>query len=272
MRLILSVCLLIYAAYGWAEQGRHLDTQQRDIHRSVVESGAFSDKRATTKSIADKTMKVSVVSSEWPLYVYLSQGGDPGGYAYDITQQVMQHSGLHYDYQILPWSRVYRMAQSVPNVLISGIARTPLREHLFNWIAPLTKPNQVYFYRLKSRSIAIERLEDFKAYTVATERDTYHHQFLQQEGLMARALITSYRDKLMKLLLSQRVDFVLLDEAGFNNLVEKEALDHDLFVGVYLALSVSEYLAFSKGSSPELMDKVKESYQTLKLQGKFMLR
>lgn len=250
MRLILSICLLIYAAYGWGEVGNNHHAGRTDTDASV---------------------EVNIVSSEWPPYVYLAEGGRPAGYAYDITLQVMAKSGLQYDFQVLPWSRVYRLGQSFPNVLISGIGRTPLREALFHWIAPLTKPNRVHFYRLKSRSISIDQLGQLKDYALAAERDTYYHQFLQQNGLDKGALVVSYRNKLLKLLLSKRVDFVLMDEVGFRQLVENDGLDPALFAPEYQAMVVAEYLAFSKGSSPEVMERVRRAYGALEQKGELTL-
>ncbi len=75
-------------------------------------------------------------------------------------------------------------------------------------------------------------------------------------------------DQLLKMSYKKRNPFFLLDEARMTKIADQLKLDPSLFEKALFAFNVTDNMAFSKNTSPELVKKVRDAYQALVKDGK----
>ncbi len=210
---------------------------------------------------------VEVVSSDWKPYVYEEKGVIKGS-AYKIIKDVLDRAGVRFNYRILPWARAYRNGLDKENYLIGGLGRTPKRETLFHWIGPVTAGADIFFYKLKSNPVKIIDVDEAKNYSIGAERNSYYHDFLLQNEFDVNNISpVTYPDQLIRMLVSNRIPFILLDERRFLKLAEELSLDPALFDKALFAFNVTDNLAFSKKTSLELVKRLRDAYQKLVNEG-----
>lgn len=211
---------------------------------------------------------IDVSSSDWRPYVY-KEDDVIKGLAYDVAIEVLGRAGVSFRYQILPWARVYRYGLTRKNYLIVGIGRTTEREDLFHWIGLVNKGVDIFFYKLKSNPIKISSIEHAKQYTVAVERDSYYHDFLLLNGFdNDRMHLVMKPEQLLNMTKSNRLPLFLSSEMTFLKEAKKMKLDPSLFEKALFVFKGMDYMAFSKNTSPELVEKVRMAYQELVMEGK----
>ncbi|CAN7414038.1 transporter substrate-binding domain-containing protein [Pseudoduganella sp. LjRoot289] len=133
-------------------------------------------------SIAFGAERMLAVTEEFPPFNY-TENGKLAGYGVELAQAVLEGAGVDYAMASYPWARAYEMAQQQPNVLIFSMTRTPDREKLFHWIAPLAK-RRVYLYKLAARTdIKVQGMLDLRRYSIATNRGDVVHKQLKALGL-----------------------------------------------------------------------------------------
>src|SRR5471032_1633043 len=112
-----------------------------------------------------------------------TENGVVRGYTTDIARELLARAHIGYRLASYPWARAYQMAQRQPDVLIFSIVRTPEREKLFRWIAPVAK-RRVYIYKLaKRRDIDLHSPADLFKYMIASDRDDVSSAQLEGLGL-----------------------------------------------------------------------------------------
>lgn len=214
---------------------------------------------------------VALEISEWRPYIYM-EDNKPAGHAYEIVEAVFERADIAYDFQIKPWARVYSNGLKKRNYFIPGLGRTPKREDLFQWIAPLNKGVDVYFYKLKNNPVQINNLEEAKQHTIGVERGSYYHDFLEENFEEDKINHVSQPDQLLETLVNGRFNFILLEEARVLWVAEKLKIDPDLFEKSLFAFRVQDYLAASLNTDKELVRKLQKAYMELKEENLIDLR
>ncbi|WP_448550036.1 substrate-binding periplasmic protein [Thalassotalea fusca] len=161
---------------------------------------------------AGRQIHITVVTEDWPPLNYLNSDGEIAGNVTEKVVKILNHAGVDYDIQLLPWVRAYEMALAQPNVLIYTIYRTLERNNDFHWICPVAPSIQLHAFALASRKdLNIQTLEDLKAYKIGVSRNDYPVSFLTKHGFRENEhLDMSANNNInMKKLLSGRVDFVV---------------------------------------------------------------
>jgi len=213
---------------------------------------------------------VKVISSDWRPYVY-QENNQFKGSSYDILTQVFNQANLQFDLKIMPWARVYSYGLTKKNQLILGLGRTPQRENLFHWIGPVDKGVKAYFFRLKTNAINITKLDDVKNYRVGIQRRSYNHEFMIAHSFEKNLQLTVTPVQLIKMLIKNRLDLVLIPEKEMSEIIKNRQLDPNLVEKVFFAFKVVDYMAFSKTTSQTLIRKVTTAYQALNFEGKINL-
>ncbi len=221
---------------------------------------------------AEKTDQKYIVEAgctDWKPFAYMENGAIKGS-AYKIAKDVLEHADVSYKYKILPWARVYNKGLKEKNYLVGCLGRTPKRENMFHWVGPVTKGVDQFFYKLKSNPIHIESVEDAKPHGIAAERGSYYQDFLELNDFKKISLVTK-TEQLLMMLKNNRVSFVVLNESRFLKETEKQDINRDLFEKALFAFNVTDNLALSKSTDPELVKKLKGAYQELKKEGRISL-
>ena len=209
--------------------------------------------------------------SDWKPYCYKEENQIKGALV-DIARAVVDNAGFEYSFDVYPWKRVYQQGLKQSNFLILGLGRTAKREKLFNWIAPLKKPSEIYAYQHVDSDISLITNDDLRHYTIAVERGSYTYDFLVERGHdQEKIIIVSRYEQLYRMVLGNRAQLLLIDSKAFRPEAIRSGLDPDLLKPSLLAFFVTEYLATGLNTSDEVVSQLKVSYETLLQQEKIKL-
>ncbi|HLA33152.1 MAG TPA: transporter substrate-binding domain-containing protein [Pseudomonas sp.] len=211
-----------------------------------------------------------VVTEEYPPYNY-TENGRLTGLSTEIIQAALAAVQLQGQFQSLPWARAYDIAQNSENVLIYTIVRTPHREALFKWVAPLA-PMRRYLFSWAQRPISLQHLDDAKHYQIGTVNEDVGEQFLVAQGFAkGRNLQSSaqYAFNYEKLKLG-RIDLWVIDERVAHYLARQAGDDPLQVLSKSYPLPELEgehYMAFGKQTPDALVERVRQGLERIKHNG-----
>ena len=202
--------------------------------------------------------KIIVVTELSPPYQTINDN-HIGGFATDKMKQYLESKNINYDIQMYPWARAYKLATSKTDMMIYGIAKTPKREKIFDWLIPVYefKP---YLVGLGHRTdLNIRNLEQAKSFTIAVQRNDFSHDYLLEKGfienkniILTNSIVDSWR-----LVKNGKVDFIV-EDITYVPTINGEKIELNLFAK-YFPLDDLEsvaYLAVNKSMSKELKSKL----------------
>lgn len=213
--------------------------------------------------------KITVVTEEYPPFNYLDSAKKITGMSTDVVEEVLKRAKIDYQLGMYPWARAYQMAQDEPNVAIYSIGRSEKREAMFKWVDVIA-PYNVFLYKLKTRTdIKASDLAGVKNLRIGAVREDVRAQYLEKEGVKMD-LVTDDGVNIKKLA-ADRIDLFPIDEMGQVALYKREGLDPASVVQVVKleALSSGLYLAFSKKTPDEMVNKCKKALQDMHKDGTF---
>jgi len=208
------------------------------------------------------------VVTEDSMYAY-ARDGKIVGPGTRIVEETLRGAALpDYSLSLYPWARAYEKALHEPNVLIYPVTRTAIREELFKWVGEIDKVT-IKFYKLRGRTgITLNNLEDAKRYTVGVVRNDTKQTFLELQGFTRLVVSADNRDNFQKLL-NQQVQLLPMSEPSARLASEAAQVDFDSLEEIY---SINEqpariYMAFSRDTSDEMVDKARRSFEQLEASG-----
>ncbi len=213
---------------------------------------------------------LKVVTEEFPPYNY-TENGRLTGLSTEIVQAALAAAQLQGQFQSLPWARAYDIAQHSENVLIYTITRTPHREALFKWVAPLA-PTKRYLFSWAQRPISLHHLDDAKHYQIGTVNEDVGEQFLVAQGFIKGQNLQSsaqYAFNYEKLKLG-RIDLWVIDEQAAHYLARQAGDDPLLVLKKSYPLPQLErehYMAFGKRTPDALVERVRQGLARIKQNG-----
>jgi polar amino acid transport system substrate-binding protein len=202
-----------------------------------------------------------------------SKGGEPPGAvgaAVDLVHEVLKRAGFEHTITTYPWARAYFMAQTEANVLILSMARTPEREQGFKWVGEIA-PVQYRLFKLKSRQdIRIKSLDDVKKFQIGVVSQDIAHLYLLERKIPDSAMqVTPSYSQAFKKLVVGRVDLVPRSQFGLKQFCDEAPADCDKIDSAYTMdeMNSSLYMAFSKQTSDEIVNKTRKAYEQIRAEG-----
>ena len=218
-------------------------------------------------SLQSHAQGIEVVTED-SMYAY-PRDGKIVGPGTRIVEETLRGAALtDYSLTLYPWARAYEKALHEPNVLIYPLTRTAIREELFKWVGEIHRVT-IKFYKLRGRTgITLNSLEDAKRYTVGVVRNDTKQTFLELQGFTRLVVSNDNRDNFQKLL-NQQVQLVPMSEPAARLVSEAAQVDFDSLEEIY---SIDEqpariYMAFSRGTSDEMVDQARRSFEQLEASG-----
>ena len=205
---------------------------------------------------------VEVVTESWKPFSYQEDGVIRGS-ATKIVRAVLETAGIEYSMTVYPWARAYKTALRRDSVLIFAMVRTAQRELMFKWVGQVAPTDKSSFYRLKGRNdIAVASIEDAKKYVVGVNIDSDKHQFLVKHGFKKLSLVTK-QELSPKQLMAGHIDLWLMHDINMAALIESQQIPADQFEKVFIAFESRPYMAFSKGTPDQVVQKTIRAYVQL---------
>jgi len=94
---------------------------------------------------------------------------------------------------------------------------------------------------------------------------------MSANALAKNIYLSVEQEQLVKMLLENRIDILLLSEKEILEISKKLQLDPKIFAKAYFAFKVRGYMAFNKKAPKALIEKLTSAYQELSLEGKITL-
>lgn len=215
-----------------------------------------------------------VVTENWAPFNF-ETAGQPAGFSVELLQAALKLLDEQPRIEFMPWNRAYLTAQKKPDVLIFTMARTPEREALFKWVAPISE-RKMYLYRLARRpDIQLQTLEDAKAYKVgsnaladASTQDLLKNGFVLGENL---ELVTGTDVQNIQKLKLGRIDLVAAAELQMSYTASAAGFDVADFVRTVplSAASGEYYFAFSLGTADDKVAALRDAFAQLRSNGTY---
>ncbi|MEW6989775.1 substrate-binding periplasmic protein [Colwelliaceae bacterium 6441] len=206
----------------------------------------------------------SVYTEEFQPFSYLSDEQQVIGVATEKVARLFQLADLKYNIQINPWFRAEKTVLETPNTFIYSLVRTEKRENDYLWIMPLCPLNIALFKLAERTDIQASNLEQAKAYVIGVERNQLTANFLLSKGFVKSNNLVIVKDhtQTQGMLNKGRVDLIFSSD---NTLAppEKNSAQQKPWQRLFRVKELSQpmYLAANSQSSPEVVEKLKRTYQ-----------
>ncbi len=208
-----------------------------------------------------KAVELRIVTENSYPVQYLENNTIKGKNA-DTVNVMLKQANVESKIEFMPWARAYNIAQSVPNVMIFSIARTPAREHEFIWGRPITDLSYS-LYTLKENVEAFQKLpvEQLKQLSIATIRNSATEQYLA-ENQFSNIQAVNNPVQMISMLNKGRIDAIPANNTSIAAFCQKMSLQCDLLTQFYPlpVPSTQLYFAFSKGTDPKLINRLLQAY------------
>nr|WP_314858449.1 transporter substrate-binding domain-containing protein [uncultured Undibacterium sp.] len=125
------------------------------------------------------------------------------GLTVDVVQEIQRRIGNKDRIQVVPWSRGIDKLNKEPNSFLFTMARTPDREHLYQWIGPILFIEYGLYVKADS-SIQVNKLEDAKKIgLIGVYRDDIRDQTLRKLGFTNLDQASSVASSFKKLMVGR---------------------------------------------------------------------
>ena len=210
---------------------------------------------------------LTIISENSPPFNFVKHGTLTGS-SMEIVREMLRRMNRTDTIQILTWARGYNLAVSRPNVVLFSTARTNQRENLFHWVGPLYQVG-FGFYAKKGSQLQLTNLEDAKKVgAIATYKNDVREQLLRSRGFTNLDSSKSPVSNLKKLM-SGRVDLWLFSNLGVKRIAKQIGVDLDELELVLPFKDYYAYIAISKGTSRDVVNRWREVLDELKQEGTF---
>lgn len=212
--------------------------------------------------------ELHVITENWIPYNYEDRGELKGEATVNVIK-TLERAGIDYQLSIFPWSRAYRISLKKKNVLIFTLVRMPAREDLFIWSRPVLDKELSAFYRLKSRTdIKVDNIDAAKNYKIGVVKDSMNHLFMKGKGLENNLIVVSTEQKKnVHNLIQGDIDLMAASDKTFIYSIKQLGANMDIFERVFPLFEINPYMAFSLGTSPDLINKINQAYDELVEEG-----
>lgn len=219
-------------------------------------------------SFSGQTKEIKVVTEYLEPYQIRNLDGSLGGFSTDVVKALFKITKDKANIHIMPWARAYEVAIHEPNVLIYSIARTEMREQKFHWIGAL-KEERLYFWGLKKHFTKTDySVSALKNFNIAVSRNSNTAQYLLSQNFSNVYQLSNERQN-MNMLFIDRVDLILATQITIETRAKNLGYNfNDLqILNEVAALNTTLSIAFSLGTSPELIKTYQTAFQQLVANG-----
>lgn len=228
----------------------------------------------TAHPLKAESFKLTIYTEHFTPYNFKDNSGQLVGINLDIIKSVCVSAQIICEFELFPWKRAYSSAQKNPHSAIISIAKTNIREPLFNWVGPLAS-SQTFFYKLKTnQQLTMSNLNDAKQYSLGIVRGGIYELLVDKIGFKAGENLLTFgeENQYMDLFLKKKIDLILGSE--FTIKYQLEPFGYKVSDVVRLQeLPIPEvtgnYIAFNKSVPDHIIKRFNKEYKKLKMKDSF---
>jgi len=188
------------------------------------------------------------------------RASDGRGIMTDAAIEAVKRAGFTGKLEFLPWKRAQAKVTDGKNLLITALSRTPEREDKYVWLFPVFRYERAFITTGKTYSSFAEAKASLK-HIIAT-LGSAQYDILIREGFSPNQITTveiERQNVIPSMLLAGHGDawFAVTAEARFS--LKGEAEVAKFVIGPSLGQGTDQFVAASKDSSPELIEKLKKA-------------
>jgi polar amino acid transport system substrate-binding protein len=211
---------------------------------------------------------VHIATAIEPPLTILNADAQLDGLAVDFVEAIQEQLGKREEIVEYPWARAYKLGISKKNTLLFSTIRTPEREDKFHWISLISR-NSWKFYGQKGSAVQLANLDQIKhVESIGVIRGGARASFLIRKNFTNLNQQSSFNDT-VRMLNKGRISLVLIDDMSLFLISKKEGVEAKNFEAVYELDIHESYLAMSKSSDIELVERWKEAAEKVKSSGTF---
>ncbi|MCO4797968.1 MAG: transporter substrate-binding domain-containing protein [Colwelliaceae bacterium] len=197
----------------------------------------------------------------------------PTGAFVELVNLIIEETNIDAEIVIYPWARSYELALTQPNTFIFSILRGKSREDKFHWVSKLFTLKS-YLSTLTSRTdIKIAHISDAKQYSVGSIRDDLAETYMRDKGFQIdkNLYLSSKYPVLWQMLYSGRTDIAFTNNIVWRYEINKTGLDSSQVKLIYEIPDIASdlYLAASLNTDKAIILKVKNSFESIKADGRY---
>jgi len=199
---------------------------------------------------------------------YLDGEGKLIGFSTEVVREILRRLGEADKIEVYPWARAYKLLEEQADVALFSTTRTTEREEQFKWVGPLMMIEWA-LYKRQDSDLTLDSLEEAKRVKgIVVVKNDAKEKFLIESGFSnffsANSALSSIR-----MLQNRRVDFWLTSNRGILATSEQAGLEPDLFTKALSIKKVYLYIAFSKKTSNEVVEKWQAVLDEMKRDGTY---
>jgi len=217
----------------------------------ILSLSVLVDCASTMQTGANKPAILKIYTEVYPPLSY-AENGTVTGQATEVVRELIRRTGTRADIQLASWEEGYKAVMEKPNVALFSVAMTPERKPLLQWVGPIAFLD-ANLYARKGSKLEIENLAGAKKLPkIVTIKDYYTELFLRNEGFTNLESVATEEIAIRKLLKGE-VQLFSSSNITMPALLEKVGATMDDVENVLNLSTNMIYIAFSKGTSPELV-------------------
>ncbi|WP_394189433.1 substrate-binding periplasmic protein [Pseudoalteromonas atlantica] len=211
---------------------------------------------------------ITIYTEHFPPYNF-SNKGQLQGINLDITRALCKRVNVDCQFELLPWTRAYHLAQKNKASGLVSTARSSERESLFQWVGPLAS-SRTFFYRLASNDhINPTELSQLSTYTLGLARGDVYAQLVHDIGFVKdkNLLNFAHHYEYINLFFKNKIDLILGSESLLDYQLQQyghNSADVVKLIELPVGKLKGNYLAFNKSVPKEIVDKFNHELAALK--------
>jgi polar amino acid transport system substrate-binding protein len=210
---------------------------------------------------------VQMLTEEYPPVTFMKDG-KVTGFVTDIVREIIARQGIPDRIRLTSWDEAYNMALNNPNVVLFSAERTEKRENLFQWVGPVGQ-NSAIFYARKGSGIRINSLEEAKKISaIATTTNWFTEQYLKDKGF-TNLVSSSLPITGVKQVMNGEVQISIFTDITIPEIVKSAGYSMDDLEPVFTVSNTYFYIAVSRGTPAEIVQKWQSVLVGLKADGTF---
>lgn len=216
-------------------------------------------------SCARKETPMTILTEDYPPLSYM-ENGVVTGYGADVVAAIQAELQTKAVPELMNWDAAYKRALTEPNVVLFTMEKTPEREDKFFFIGPLGD-NISSFYTLKDSELAVPDLKTAQGVkAIATTTDWFTEQYLKEQGFTNLVSKPDPKDA-VKMLMSKEADLSVFTDVNLPRLLKEAGVEATALKPVLELMKTQYYVAISKQTPVETVEKWKQAYAKLEQAG-----
>ena len=214
-----------------------------------------------------RPVRFSIYTENAPPSTYM-ENGRISGLSAEIVREILHRVNHPDDIDMVPWARGYELALNQPGVVLFSTTRLPQREDLFFWVGPLY--SQTWgFYALKGNGLRIDSLEDAaKVARIGVYRRDAKMQYLEKKGF-SNLVPTNDNTNNIRHLIRGNIDLWVTSDFNVNHQARQAGVDPSQLARAFPFLTVNNYIAFSRKTSPHIVSLWQKVFEEIKKDGTY---